>query len=339
MITAHFNGDLVAHSDMHHIAEKVQALKNQRGACKYGICQVKCETWFNHCFARPEVKSISDFGKCTFAESPKCPQYSQRMKAGKTKKQFVIKAKDYRALSSGAHYLIKANKSKAVFFTLTFPPFKRTHKLTKSFYYDEISNILLIKFLDNFKKTYGCTSYIAVKEYGDENNRVHFHILASFPYINFSVINNYWCACIEKHCEYSINALQTRKGVTSIVKDPFRAIKYVCKYFSKAKRNNGASDTRLIFVSRSLLSLKHGLHDINASEILSDRGYKKIYIHPLKYVTIFRVHDENSFKNLCEDFIYEVFRQEIDTGKTEFDKKHNAYIMKELRRILKKDMI
>jgi hypothetical protein len=312
MITVHFNGDVISGANQKQLAEERTMIANKNRVCCYGRDELKCDTWLADCHEKPEIKKITEFGRCSLTHCDKCPLYLMRKKAGNRIKEYKITSGDYRKLSSGAHYLLKTSKHKTVFFTLTFPPLHKKHKLTNSFFLDEISNELFSRFIENLKKTYKCSGYVAVKERGEQNGRTHFHVLASFPFVSLSIINNYWCSVIANYCIYSDHALQTDKKTRIVSKKGygiFRAIRYICKYFSKAKRYNGTSRSRLIFISNNLLHKTAKITDILPADII--KNYKGIYIQTLEFVTIFRITDQKSFIEFCDQFIYELFSDKM----------------------------
>lgn len=311
MITAHFNGDVVHSANMKKIAGERQARNNRDRKCIYGRAELTCDNWRQYCLDQPEVKRISDFGRCSLQKCDKCPLYRMRKEAGERIKKYKITNQDYRKMSSGAHWLLKTNRNRVLFFTLTFPPTHKKHKYLLNTYLDEISNKFFSRFMENLKETYKCTGYIAVKEHGDKGGRVHFHVLANMPFVDLRVLNSAWNYTIKSICRFSVCALQTNPKSRIIKGDINRAVRYLCKYFSKAKRNGGDSYTRLVFVTHNLLHKKISIDDLHPQTILS--GYKGIYINKLDFVTIFRITDNESFKKFCNEFIYEVFSDSINT--------------------------
>jgi len=305
MITIHYNGDVVSGPDMVRAAEDRKIRNDKNRQCIYGRDEIKCDTWLAHCKDQPEIKKISDFGRCSLHRCDKCPMYQLRVKAGNQIKKYKIDSKDYRKLSSGSHWLLKHNKNKLVFFVLTFPPTLKKHKLTKSFYLNETSNQYFSKFVENLKENYNCSGYVAVKEIGSKFGRCHFHILACFPFVNLMRLNNAWCSTIKTICEYSNHALQTRRGHRIVNGDTGRAVRYICKYISTTKKLRHESYSRLVFISNNLLHKKMKYDDINPSELL--KGYKSIFISTFDFVTIFRITDPKSFDDFCNNVIYSIF--------------------------------
>ena len=184
MLSVHFNGEVVRHRDMNAIHRFTQERNDKENRCKYGVQFLNCAVWVKHLQERPEIQKLSTYGSCTMAGCELCPHYKQRKSAGNKKKEFTIDWKTYRKIASAAHYMLKESEHKSVFITLTFPQWIRKplinngtkksihagqpakHKLTKSFYYDEITNKLFSRFAENLRSNYKCNHYIAVKEYG-----------------------------------------------------------------------------------------------------------------------------------------------------------------------------
>ena len=141
MLKVHFNGEIVRCRDMKQIANRTKERNDQEHRCMYGIQQYRCNTYLENCKKEAEVKKIDTGKKCLLTHCADCPQYNLRKLQGNKQKTYTIDWKKYRQIASSAHYLIKTSQHKTLFLTLTFPAFKKKHKLTKSFYYDEISNI------------------------------------------------------------------------------------------------------------------------------------------------------------------------------------------------------
>jgi hypothetical protein len=243
-----------------------------------------------------------------------CPRYKDRKKQGNKKKVFTIDWKTYRKVSSAAHYMLKESEHKTIFITLTFPQWKKKHLLTKSFFYDEITNKLFSKFAENLRKNYNCNNYIAIKEYGKRFNRVHFHLLASMPYISFTRLNDSWVNTISDYCQYSNCALQTDKKTSCIIRNPNRAVRYVCKYISKSF--GVKSGTRIVFISNCTLKKPITIREQNYNHIDLLKGFKSIQIKTYEHVTVFKVMEPKEFNKFCQNFLYPLFQCTIKS--TEF---------------------
>lgn len=271
--------------DMREIHKMVEEIRDKHRICKYNIHEDSCKIW--------QDKFIC--GRCNLVGSDICPGHIRRTWLGLKKKNFKIDNSVYRKIASAAHFLVKESKNKTLFITLTFPQFK------KKVSYNEI-NQYFSKFVENLRKNYNCGGYIAVREFGKKTHRVHFHLLLSIPFVPFTVLNDSWCNCIKDICTYSGRALLTDPK-TIFIKNPVRALKYVCKYFAKGKGQ--LSDSRLVFVSNNILQVpKQYRYDIK--DIL--KGYKSIYIQQTSdYSTCFRITDTREFNRFCQNFLYPFF--------------------------------
>jgi len=295
MINIHLNGDLVRCPDMRAIKLRLIEKNLKQGRCKFGITEYKCPAWVQYCLEKPQIKQLSYFGRCYLSGCNLCPNHIKRIELGKMDKSFKIDNTVYRKLSSTAHYLVKESKTKTLFITLTFPQFKK--KIT----YNEI-NIYFSKFMENLRKNYDCGGYIAVREFGKKTHRVHFHILLSIPFVPFIYLNNIWCNCISDICHYSRNALTTDKK-TVFIRNPGRALKYVCKYFAKCRGES--SKTRLVFMSNNIIQRPKQCND-SIESILKD--YKGIFIQQTSdYTTSYRITNTKEFLRFCNNFLYPFF--------------------------------
>lgn len=307
---------------MNLINQFTQERNDNEHRCKYGIHFLSCSVWIDHLKERPEIKKLSEFGSCTMAGCNKCPHYKQRKSAGNTKKVFTIDWKTYRKISSAAHYMLKEGEHKSVFITLTFPQWKKQHKLTKSFFYDEITNKLFSRFAENIRENYNCSHYIAVKEYGARFGRVHFHLLACMPFISFARLNDSWINTISDYCHYSNNALQTDKKSSCIIRNPNRAIRYVCKYVSKTFGTR--SGTRIVFISNRTLRKPVKIHEQNINHIDVLKGFKSIRINTYEHVTTFRITDAKEFNVFCQKFLYPLFECTIKSTEFHYQSTDNS---------------
>lgn len=317
MLNIHLNGDIVRCPDMEQIQSDVKRRREKMNKCCYGIIQHECEQWreFNRRNVMKDLRKWdnSEFTKricqpCTLKGTKQCPKHLDRVEKGKQQKVFKIDSKTYRKLSSGASYMVKNSPHKTIFFTLTFPQFKRETNESEI-------NQCFSKFMENLHNNYNVKYYIAVREYGEVNFRPHFHVLCSFKYINFSILNNAWNAAISDICEYSKSAFRTTRK-TVILFDPGKALRYCCKYFSKAKHTR--SNTRIVFMSMPLIIKAVKQRGLSGLAIVHDlfNNYKSIYVNQMQYVTIMRIVDQAEFDDFCSRFIYPLF--EIDQGKTDF---------------------
>ena len=306
MLYVHFNGEVVRGPDMTDVARRVKENRISQGRCQFGKCVLTCTAYRSYVGRKYVYSPKRELCSCKLSKYPGlCPMRSERIKRGKIKKIYKMDWMTYRRLSSSAHYLIKTAEYKTIFLTLTFPKWLKMHKLTKSFYYDEITNVLFSKFAENLRTNYHCAGYIAVKEYGEVHNRVHFHLLAALPFVDFSRLNTVWCNTIQDFCQFSTCAVRTNKKHPKIIRSPARAVRYVCKYFFKGLGRD--SSTRLYFISRNLIVKPVRIPEQDAED------YKRILkgydfrVKHYEYVTIFKVANPKHFNRFCIDFIYPAF--------------------------------
>lgn len=316
MINVHLNGEIVRCPDIAAIRKRANEIRDKHRICLYNYHEDDCKVWNESITNFMEVKKHNCAGRCSLSGKNDCPGHKIRSEHGSKAKKFKIDSVNYRKLASAGHYLVKTSKYKSLFLTLTFPKFKvdPNKKCKNEFFkaiFEKHINECFSKFVENLRKNYNCTGYVAVREYGTDNHRIHFHIVCSIPFTAFSDLNNAWCAAISDICNYSKNAITTRRD-NRILRNPGAAIRYICKYISKAK--NQESDTRLIFISNNLLR-KHISIDCDVVTLL--KGYKGIYINQSSdFTTVYRITDSKSFDLFCKEFLYDLF--EIPMGKTDF---------------------
>ncbi len=104
-------------------------------------------------------------------------------------------------------------------------------------YKEKAANDAIKRFTDNIKKTYGCTSYVWVKEFTKELTP-HFHMLVTIPYTSISKLNKAW-----SHARGDINTVKNalRTGWNPRTKKPVmkiqsfkQAVGYAAKYIGKS---------------------------------------------------------------------------------------------------------
>jgi len=309
--------------DTRTIQRRLMEQRLSQARCKYGMEELKCQAWFNFCKQDNSIKPISSYGRCYLSGCETCPMHVERKINGLKTKTFTIDNKKYRQLSGAAHYQIKKINNKPLFLTLTFPPFKK-------FINDKEVNKLFSQFMENLRKRHNCNAYIGVREHGSKNHRVHFHILVSIDFIPFPILNRLWCNTIADYCDYSPIAVQSDPK-TRFIRNPVRAMRYVCKYFAKSKGQ--ASESRLIFISQNLLSEKifTGYYDTTTGEAIEKRvstiqrnfgscNYEYFTVNELlekyksikafktsDYTTAFRIDDKAEFEDFCNDYLYKIF--------------------------------
>ncbi len=294
MINVHLNGDIVRCPNIAEIHKRVQEIRDSHRICKYNIHEDNCDTWQSSFIIFQNIKKNGNSGRCSLYGTELCHGHVLQKEKGKSDKKFKIDNTVYRKLASTAHYLVKTSFNKVLFITLTFPKFKR--KVS----YNEI-NQYFSRYVENLRKNYDCGGYIAVREFGKKTHRVHFHLLLSIPFIPFTDLNDSWCNCIKDICDYSRNALQTDPK-TKFITDPIRAMRYVCKYFAKAK--NQRSKSRLVFISNNIIQ-KPVQYFGSVGSLLS--GYKIRFVKSSDYTTCFRITDNFDFQDFCNKILYKFF--------------------------------
>lgn len=321
MISVHFNGEIVRHPDPDIIQKFVRHKNHDEGRCPYGLCKYKCSTYQYYVRQEPDCFAVSELKQCPFYKTDKCPGRAKRKKTGAMDKTFTMDWKTYRKCASAAHWMIKESKTKTIFFTLTFPRFKGNHKLTKSFYYDEITNKLFSRFAENLRANYSCSGYIACKEYGETNHRVHFHVLCSIPYTPFARLNRYWCDVISKYCYNYSNALQTDKKCSSVIKNPDRAVRYVCKYFNKCFGQR--SRTRVIFISNAILKAPVHIREESHDTLDYIKRFKSVEFKKYDHVTVFKIRGDADYRRFCNEFLYPLFECSVNCLRFYVQKTHS----------------
>ena len=317
MINLHLTGDIVRCPDISAIHKRAQEIKERHRICQYGYMEDTCQAWQQSLLNWQQSIKNFNCGRCMLAGCDLCPGHLKRKELGNKDKTYKIDNTVYRKMASAAHFLVKESKSKTLFITLTFPKFKR--KVS-----DEEINKYFSKYVENLRTNYDCGGYIAVRERGKQTNRIHYHLLLSIPFVPFATLNDSWCNTIKDICVFSRRALTTDKK-TVFIRNPVRALKYVCKYFAKSKGQ--VNNSRLVFMSNNILSHETNVIDHykkngkpvfkratniqkkyyeSAESILS--GYKSIFIQQTSdYSTSFRITDSKEFNRFCNTFLYPFF--------------------------------
>ena len=245
MVTLHHNGDIVTHPD--HAANYARRVRRYEGQnkCRHGekiyLCQAARQYRHETQGAKPVKMDIS---YCALDCSERCPKNALQRARGNMKKTYQMTNRHYRKIADRAAWLKENQKHKLLFITLTFGTWKKK-PIT-----DEEANNCFSRFMENLKKNYSRGNYIAVREHSEDNTkRVHYHCIIDMPYINFQRINNAWCGATSDFCHYSKNALTTDRDARYI-KSTVSAVRYICKYISKAR--TGGQDSRIMFFSREV---------------------------------------------------------------------------------------
>lgn len=304
MLNIHLNGDIVRCPNIPEIQKRVQEIRDKHRICKYNIHEDTCEAWQSNYKSWMNIKNNGCSGRCSLFGSDKCPGYLRQKNHGRKEKTYSIDNKTYRKISSGAHYMVKASEEKTLFVTLTFPTFKINN-------YEKEINKCFSRFCNNLHENYGVKYYIAIKEYGENTNRPHFHMLLSIKFTDFNILNRAWCAAISDICYPSRNAFTTNKNV--IIRSPGRALRYACKYFSKQRGSK--SKSRLVFMSLPLVLKPVRIVNKPVEDILKD--YKGIYIQQTSdYTTCYRITNAFEFDRFCNLYLYELF--DLGLNNTDF---------------------
>ncbi len=305
MINVHLNGDIVRCPDIAAIHLRAQEIRDQHKICIYNYYENSCITWQNTKININGLPNSFCGGRCNLIGTENCPGHLKRKETGNQKKSYKIDNNVYRKVISAGHYLIKESKNKTLFITLTFPRFK------KKISYEQI-NQYFSKFVHNLRDYYGCEGYIAVREFGEKTHRVHFHLLCSMPFIKFNVLNDTWCNCIKDICAYSRNALTTSKK-TLYIRNPIRALRYICKYISKSKGQ--VNKSRLVFISKNIIQKPRQMRQSSEYGFLDSYKFD-FQMRTSDYTTCFRITDFNEFNRFCEEFLYPFFELSVINQET-----------------------
>lgn len=352
MLSLHFNGDVIRHPDSAaNYARRMSGYDQQR-RCKYGVKEWECPVYMAWLLKQDKVKRASEYPRCfregseieirddqgrpvkdlpeditpefikenqDITKLSECPKKRRLQMLGTRKKKFRITSRHYRMLASAGHLMLKTAKNKAVFFTLTFPKYKRDVT-------EQEHNEYFSKYMENLRRNYSLNAYIAVRERGEIGGRLHYHVIADMPFINYGILNDVWINTISFICNYSNCALQTDKG-KSVIYDTAGSIRYMCKYFTKARGQE--SDSRLIFIGGIRLFNKIEEADPETGEIYTRKEstikktmpgnwedflpeYKNVRIRHEEFITMFTIMDRDEFKRFCSDVLYPFFDLSIN---------------------------
>jgi len=302
MINLHLNGDIIRCPNINEIKRREAERKDLHNICIYNVHEDSCSTWQNSLKNWQNVKQFNCAGRCKLSGSDMCPGHQARKTTGNKEKSFRIDNVNYRKLSSAAHYLVKKSQYKTLFITLTFPKFKKQ-------YNEKQLNECFSRFIENLRQNYNCTGYVAVRERSKLNtHRYHYHLLCSIPFVPFANLNSAWCSAISDICYHSKRAVTSDKK-TLFISNPGRALRYVCKYFSKSKGQ--ASKSRIIFISNNLV--KKPVHFDNQNceyYTINDllNSFKSVSQRETSdYTTAYRINDAKEFDVFCENVLYKFF--------------------------------
>lgn len=304
MYNVHLNGDIVLSTGNAALDPETRIARGREHfKCKFNKYVAECEHVQEH-IHNWDFKldnHLSDFKPgskiqkiCPFECDPFCPG-RVRLSEISRKKTYRIDYKHYRRIVTSCIKAIHESPYKMIFFTLTFPKYKK-HEIT-----DQAANNCFSNFMDNLRTNYNTSHYVAVRERGTINNRLHYHCLVTLPFVNFNRLNLAWCKAISEYCEYSRNAISTdpkNRVITSTV----GSSKYFAKYFNSVRKNKQCSDTRIIFISHRCRSDSRRLTEHEVNTLLSDYSFEIRKLNDYTYY--YNVDDYNSF---LTDRIFELF--------------------------------
>lgn len=307
MINLHLNGDIVRCPDIKLIQDRAKQRRDTNNICVYNVKEDSCRTWQNSLMSWQNAINKGCSGRCMLSGADICPGHQLRKETGKKTKSFNIDNVNYRKVSSAAHHLVKTSKSKSIFITLTFPPFKKEAN-------DKELNQCFSRFVENLRTNYNCEGYVAVRERGEVHNRNHFHIVLSIPFVPFYILNRAWCSAISDICESSTRAVTSeRKRV--ILKNPASAVRYICKYISKSKGQT--SQSRIIFISNNLIKKPTQLDYLRTGyRTIADffKDWNSLTVEQTEYTTMLRFNDNTEFNQFCENVLYPSFNLDAENN-------------------------
>jgi len=264
MLSLHYSGNIVKHPDT--AAAYVERMNRyvEQGRCRYGFIVSQCEDWKKERYKiraagklsvwpgetvkdRGNKFKINDADQCKLGQCGLCPRYRAQVEHGKSEKSFKITNRHYQQIADRTAWLKDHSDNKLIFVTLTFPPYKNLKDYENRKKFERKHNECFSKFIENLRKTYKCSGYIAIREGDGINKRYHFHLIAAMPFVDFRRLNTAWCCAISDFCENSANAFTSDKKSRTVYSTT-GAVRYICKYISKARYE--PSQTRIIFTDR-----------------------------------------------------------------------------------------
>lgn len=186
--------------------------------------------------------------------------------AGKMEKKYVIDNLAYRQLVSACIKIVKKAQNKPVFLTITFPYYPKEHEAQKIF----------TNFVKNMKKTYNLEKYVWVKEHGERRGKLHYHLVADYPFFDIRLIQNSFNSAIRNfngNSNLSNNSvrLPPRSNGNSVVRDGIGMAKYIGKYISKNRYVEWK--TRCYAIAKVLFPLSIEINEEIASNLLYSNDY------------------------------------------------------------------
>lgn len=302
MIKIHLSGDIVRCPDTVTILKRSRIHKIESGYCLYNIYKLHCDTYRK--YGTVDFDGFKEHTQCDcpLTKSYLCPCRKIQIEHGRKQKHFRIDNSHYRNISSSVHYMLKEGKHKTIFFTLSLGEIKNKQDEQNKKLFESRVNKSFSRFMENLHNNYGVKYYVAVRERGETNNRLHYHVLVNCKFIDFSTLNSAWNHALQDICYSSPCSFRTKKGKVILWK-PSGALRYICKYVSKCRRQS--SETRIIFMSLPCIikprDIKHDIRDMLDT-------YKSVKIlQTSDFTTSFRITDPNEFAQFCNLFLYNLF--------------------------------
>lgn len=184
---------------------------------------------------------------------------------GKRKKYFEMDYRAYRKLASACVNLFDIKQHQCIFFTFTLPNTINETEATKCF-----SN-----FLDNAKKTYKLKNYVYTKEIGTNSN-VHFHGIFDIPFIDLGDFKRSWFAAYSHITNnFHNNNVRLSEKNGAIVKSRDQAVRYICKYATKARGRR--FESRCYGISKAIQSRPRRLTEEEFRMLMDSVEQKRYY--------------------------------------------------------------
>ncbi len=186
--------------------------------------------------------------------------------AGKIEKKYCIDNLAYRQLVSACIKIVKKAQNKPVFLTITFPYYPQEVEAQKIF----------TNFIKNMKKTYNLKNYVWVKENGEKKGKLHYHLVADFPFNSIKCMQTSFNNSIRNYRSdvgLSNNSLRLppRSNSNSIVREPIGMAKYIGKYISKNRYVT--YNARCYAISKNLFPLAQEISLEEAENLLWNNDY------------------------------------------------------------------
>lgn len=318
MIKIHLNGDIVRCPDTVNILARSRIRKVESGYCQYNIYKLHCDVYRKHGPVEFDGFKEHTQYECPLVKSYLCPLRQKQLEHGRKQKHFRMNNVHYRTIASAVHYMLKEGKHKTIFFTLSLGEFKNKQNETDKKLFESNVNKAFSRFMENLHNNYGIKYYVATRECGENNGRLHYHVLVNCKFIDFTDLNTAWNHALQDICYASPCSFRTRKGKV-ILWNPAGALRYICKYVSKSRGQ--ISETRIIFMSMPCIiksrELKYDIRDMLDT-------YKSVTIlQTSDFTTSFRITDPTEFAQFCNLFLYNLF--DLRNKKHDFTPLNTSY--------------